>query len=29
MVTRIRRDSDVQVVAFDFNADAVKTAPNQ
>jgi 6-phosphogluconate dehydrogenase len=26
MVTRIRRDSDIDVVAFDFNADAVKAA---
>ena len=26
MVTRIRRDSDTQVVAFDFSAEAVKTA---
>jgi len=26
MVTRIRRDSDVEVVAFDFSADAVKAA---
>ncbi|HEX8976670.1 MAG TPA: decarboxylating 6-phosphogluconate dehydrogenase [Solirubrobacteraceae bacterium] len=26
MVTRIRRDSDLEVVAFDFNADAVKAA---
>jgi 6-phosphogluconate dehydrogenase len=26
MVTRIRRDSDIDVVAFDFSADAVKTA---
>src|SRR5438270_7277888 len=26
MVHRIRRDSDNEVVAFDFNADAVKTA---
>jgi len=26
MVTRIRRDSDLEVVAFDFNADAVKSA---
>ena len=26
MVTRIRRDSDHEVVAFDFNADAVKAA---
>jgi 6-phosphogluconate dehydrogenase len=26
MVTRIRRDSDVEVVAFDFSADAVKVA---
>ena len=26
MVTRIRRDSDHEVVAFDFSADAVKTA---
>src|SRR6201995_738293 len=26
MVTRIRRDSDIEVVAFDFSADAVKAA---
>jgi 6-phosphogluconate dehydrogenase len=26
MVTRIRRDSDVEIVAFDFSADAVKAA---
>jgi len=26
MVTRVRRDSDIDVVAFDFNADAVKAA---
>ena len=26
MVTRIRRDSDIEIVAFDFNADAVKAA---
>jgi 6-phosphogluconate dehydrogenase len=26
MVTRVRRDSDYEVVAFDFNADAVKAA---
>ena len=26
MVARIRRDSDHEVVAFDFNADAVKAA---
>jgi 6-phosphogluconate dehydrogenase len=26
MVTRIRRDSDIDVVAFDFNADAVRAA---
>lgn len=26
MVHRIRRDSDHEVVAFDFSADAVKTA---
>ena len=26
MVTRIRRDSDIEIVAFDFSADAVKAA---
>ncbi len=26
MVTRIRRDSDIEIVAFDFSADAVKSA---
>ncbi|HEY1565383.1 MAG TPA: NAD(P)-binding domain-containing protein, partial [Solirubrobacteraceae bacterium] len=26
MVHRVRRDSDIEVVAFDFSADAVKAA---